>query len=82
MNAHTPPYEDPTLRWALRLTGLLLALGAAFFLMKDLVVGPSDDIAFAVATALGLLTFASSFMRTRRPAGRPKAALAAIPTRS
>ena len=75
MNVQPPTYTDPTLRWSMRLTGLLLAVSAAFFLMKDLVVGPTDDIAFGVATALGFLTFASSFWPARR-APQPEIAIA------
>ena len=81
MNVPKPTYTDPTLRWSMRLTGLLLALGAAFFLMKDLVVGPVDDIVFGLATVLGLLTFVTSFGRARRPSAvQPEAALAPIRT--
>ena len=66
--------HDPTLRWTMRLTGVLLAVGSIFFLMKDLMLGSADDLVFTAGAGLGLLTFGASLIppqpvrrRTPRP---------------
>lgn len=45
----------------MRVTGVLLALGSIFFLLRDIGLGVTDDWFFGIATGLGLLTFAASF---------------------
>ncbi len=72
------PTREKALCWTMRLTGLLLAIGSAFFLLKNLRLDATDDWFFTLSALLGAATFAASWFPARRQASlarRPHAAV-------
>lgn len=69
MTSH--PTSDPSLRWTMRVIGLLLAAVCTFLFTRDLGQSPQALWLLAAGAGLGLITVLSSWLPVRAPEPDP-----------
>ena len=69
----TSPHQDRSIRWTLRIVGLLLGGMSLYLLILNLGLGVIDDIFFTAGLLLGTLTVAAGFLPGARRRTEPQA---------
>lgn len=66
------PHHDRSIRWTLRIVGLLLGATCLYLLVLNLGLGVADDVFFAAGLLLGAFTVAAGFLPGARRRTEPQ----------